>query len=49
MIICLVSREYPSDDHAGGIGTYTEKTARTLAGMGHTVTVITEAVGAASS
>jgi glycosyltransferase involved in cell wall biosynthesis len=47
--ICLVSREYPSDYHAGGIGTYTEKTARTLAGLGHTVTVITEAVGAASS
>jgi glycosyltransferase involved in cell wall biosynthesis len=42
MRICLVSREYPSDDHAGGIGTYTEKTARTLAGLGHTVDVITE-------
>jgi len=48
MNICLVSREYPSDDHAGGIGTYTEKTARALAGMGHAVTVITEAEGAAS-
>jgi glycosyltransferase involved in cell wall biosynthesis len=44
MNICLVSREYPSDDHAGGIGTYTEKTARGLAAMGQRVTVITEAV-----
>jgi glycosyltransferase involved in cell wall biosynthesis len=45
MNVCLVSREYPTDDHAGGIGTYTEKTARALARMGQTVTVITEAVG----
>jgi glycosyltransferase involved in cell wall biosynthesis len=44
MNICLVSREYPSDDHAGGIGTYTEKTARGLAAVGQRVTVITEAV-----
>ena len=44
MNICLISREYPTDDHAGGVGTYTEKTARTLAAMGHRVTVITEAV-----
>jgi glycosyltransferase involved in cell wall biosynthesis len=44
MNICLVSREYPSDDHAGGIGTYTEKTARGLAALGQRVTVITEAV-----
>jgi glycosyltransferase involved in cell wall biosynthesis len=43
MKICLVSREYPSDYHAGGAGTYTEKTARGLAALGQTVTVITEA------
>src|SRR3984893_5391310 len=48
MNICLVSREYPTDDHAGGIGTYTEKTARALARMGQSVTVLTEAVGAPS-
>jgi glycosyltransferase involved in cell wall biosynthesis len=48
MNICLISREYPSDFHAGGMGTYTEKTARALAAMGQTVTVITEAAGAAS-
>jgi glycogen(starch) synthase len=45
MKICLISREYPSDDHAGGAGTYTEKTARALAKLGQTVTVITEASG----
>jgi glycosyltransferase involved in cell wall biosynthesis len=43
MNICLVSREYPTDDHTGGIGTYTEKTARALARLGQTVSVITEA------
>jgi glycosyltransferase involved in cell wall biosynthesis len=45
MKICLISREYPSDFHAGGAGTYTEKTARALAALGQTVTVITEASG----
>jgi glycosyltransferase involved in cell wall biosynthesis len=45
MRICLISQEYPTDDHGGGIGTYTEKTARALARLGQTVTVITEAVG----
>lgn len=49
MNVCLVSREYPTDDHAGGIGTYTEKTARGLARLGHTVYVITEAEGAPST
>ncbi len=44
MNVCLVSREYPSEFHAGGIGTYTEKTARALAGIGESVTVITEAL-----
>lgn len=48
MNVCLISREYPTDDHAGGVGTYTEKTARTLAAMGHSVTVITEAVSRSS-
>lgn len=48
MRICLISREYPTDDHAGGVGTYTEKTARALARLGQSVTVITEAAGAAS-
>lgn len=43
MRICLVSREYPTDDHGGGIGTYTAKTARALARLGHGVDVITEA------
>lgn len=42
MRICLVSREYPTDDHVGGIGTYTEKTARVLVALGHAVDVITE-------
>lgn len=45
MNICLVSREYPTDDHTGGIGTYTEQTARALAQGGQTVSVITEASG----
>lgn len=49
MNICLVSREYPTDDHAGGIGTYTEKTARGLARIGQNVSVITEAQGAPST
>jgi len=49
MKICLISREYPTDDHGGGIGTYTEKTARALAALGMTVDVITEARGDASS
>jgi glycogen(starch) synthase len=48
MDICLISREYPTDDHAGGIGTYTEKTARGLARLGQSVTVITESTGAPS-
>lgn len=43
MKICIVSREFPTDDHVGGIGTYTEKTARALASLGMTVDVITEA------
>lgn len=49
MNICLVSREYPTDDHAGGIGTYTEKTARGLARLGPVVHVVTETVEAPST
>lgn len=49
MNICLVSREYPTDDHMGGIGTYSEKTARALARLGQDVSVITETVGTAST
>ena len=49
MRICLISQEYPTDDHGGGIGTYTEKTARALARLGQTVDVVTESVGAPSS
>ena len=49
MNICLVSREYPTEDHAGGIATYTEKTATSLAQLGHRVSVITETIGAAST
>ncbi len=42
MRICLISREYPTEEHTGGIATYTEKTARALARLGQHVTVITE-------
>lgn len=48
MRICLVSREYPTD-HWGGIGTYTEKTARALARLGQTVHVITEGTAGPST
>jgi glycosyltransferase involved in cell wall biosynthesis len=37
----MVSREFPP--HGGGIGSYTAKTARALAGAGHEVHVFTEA------
>jgi glycosyltransferase involved in cell wall biosynthesis len=40
--IALVSREYPPAVRSGGIGTYTEKTARALAALGHEVHVFTE-------
>lgn len=42
MRIALVSREYPPGVRSGGIGTYTEKTARALARMGQEVHVFTE-------
>lgn len=46
MRVAMVTREYPP--HAGGIGSYTEKTARALAAAGVEVHVITEAVGEAA-
>lgn len=48
MNICLISQEYPSAEHTGGIGTYTEKTARALVQLDQTVCVITEATGLAA-
>lgn len=45
MRICLISREYPTEDHTGGIATYTEKTARALTRLEQQVTVITESHG----
>ena len=42
MRICLVSREYPIENHRGGIATYTDKTARALAALGANVTLLTE-------
>ena len=43
MKIALVSREFPPTRLAGGIATYTQKTARMLAAGGHEVHVYTEA------
>lgn len=43
MKLALISREYPPAPQAGGIATYTEKTARALAAAGHEVHVIAEA------
>lgn len=42
MRIALVSREYPPGRMSGGIGTYTQKTARALALLGQEVHVFTE-------
>ena len=39
--VALISREYPPG-YGGGIGTYVENAARTLAGLGAAVHVITE-------
>jgi glycogen(starch) synthase len=44
MRIAMVSRELPP--HGGGIGSYTEKTARALAARGHEVHVLSEATHA---
>ena len=43
--ICLVSQEYPPDTARGGIGTQTWNKARTLAGLGHSVHVLSCAAG----
>src|SRR5262245_40176407 len=40
MNICLISREYPPF-HGGGIGSYTVRGSRALAGEGHRVVVVT--------
>jgi glycosyltransferase involved in cell wall biosynthesis len=45
--LALVSREFPPTRQAGGIATYTQKTARALARFGHEVHVFTEAHRAA--
>src|SRR5258708_3234715 len=42
MRIALVSREFPPGSRSGGIGTYTEKTARALSRLGQEVHVFTE-------
>lgn len=49
MNICLVSSEYPTDEHRGGIGTYTQKTARGLVNLGQHVSVITQSQGETST
>lgn len=41
MNICFLSREYPPETHAGGIGTYTYNMALALTRLGHSVHVIT--------
>jgi glycosyltransferase involved in cell wall biosynthesis len=43
MRLAFVSREFPPSPRAGGIGTYTSKTARALSEAGHEVHVISEA------
>ena len=48
MRIAMVSREFPPSPTSGGIGTYTEKTARALGKAGHQVQVFTEAVPGAA-
>src|ERR1700692_864823 len=48
MNVCLISSEYPTDHHGGGIGTYTEKTARALVRAGVDVAVLTETEDAPS-
>src|SRR4051812_46751988 len=40
MNVCLISREYPPF-FGGGIGAYTERFARALAGAGHRAVVVT--------
>jgi glycosyltransferase involved in cell wall biosynthesis len=46
MRICLVSQEYPPETARGGIGTQTWNKARALAGLGHTVHVLSSSAEA---
>ena len=41
MKICFLSKEYPPETHAGGIGTYTYNMATAMAKLGHEIHVIT--------
>jgi glycosyltransferase involved in cell wall biosynthesis len=43
--ICLVSQNYPPETARGGIGTQTWNKARALAGLGHSVHVLSAAAG----
>lgn len=43
MNICLISQEYPPDTARGGIGSQTWNKARALAGLGHSVSVLSSA------
>ncbi len=45
MNICLVSQEYPPETARGGIGTQTWNKARSLAGLGHSVHVLSCGAG----
>jgi glycogen(starch) synthase len=46
LALCFVTREYPPETDYGGIGTYYQAVAQTLAQRGHTVVVLSEALGA---
>ncbi|MCE7948233.1 MAG: glycosyltransferase family 1 protein [Chloroflexi bacterium CFX4] len=46
--LCFVTREYPPETGYGGIGTYYQAVAQTLAQRGHTVVILSEALGAES-
>lgn len=43
--ICFISREYPPETGWGGIGSYVYEMAHGLRGLGHQVSVISQAVG----
>jgi glycosyltransferase involved in cell wall biosynthesis len=45
MHVCLVSQEYPPETARGGVGTQTWNKARALAGLGHTVHVVSCSAG----
>ncbi len=46
--LCFVTREYPPETDYGGIGRYYQAVAQTLARRGHTVVVLSEALGTES-